>query len=107
MKGVPFLLQSLATTGNGTPAAISPAFGKHTFLIETSDATTSAGKVQCETAPTTDYTGTWAALGSEQTLVRNTQLLVQVVGVLAAVRARISTNITGGATVTVRYIGSI
>jgi acetyl-CoA carboxylase carboxyltransferase component len=105
MRGVPVTLQDAATTGNGTAIMVPSSFKYHQFLIK-GVATISAGKIMLEGADATDYAGTWAALAAEQTIIAG-ELIVQVVGVLRAIRARISTNVTGaGGSVSVEYTGS-
>lgn len=104
MKGVPVTMQAAATTGAGSAFAIPNSIKNHTFIIKGS-AGISAGKVQCEAADDPTYSGTWAAVGAEQTLVASTELVVTAVGVFPFLRARISTDVVGG-TVTVEYIGS-
>jgi len=99
------ILQNAATTGNGTAVDTRQNGSEHTFYIAASG-TVTAGAVQIETARTTDYSGTWAAIGSAQTLASNTTLIVQATGCFMAVRARISTNVTGGATCTVEYVSN-
>lgn len=75
-----------------------------TFYIYTAG-TITAGAVQCEHAHDSAYTGTWAAISTAQTLVTGTCLSVSTTGCKGAVRARISTGVTGaGGTVTVDVI---
>jgi hypothetical protein len=97
------VLQDGATTGNGTAVDLG---GQTESLIVylVGSAGISAGKVQVETAPTTDYAGTWAAIGDEQTLVASTALTVAATGPFLAVRARITTDVEGG-TVTATLVG--
>lgn len=105
-KGQLVAIQSATTTGNGTVLAIPTDITNHIFYITASNATVSAGKVFCETSDDPAFGGTWAAIGSEQTLIQNTKLTVTFQGALAFVRARVSTNVTGGATVSVNYYGN-
>lgn len=105
MRGVPVTLQSAATTGNGTAIQVPNSFHKHQFLIKGAG-TISAGKIKLEGADQTDYSGTWALLATEVVIIAG-ELIVQYEGVLRAVRARISENVTGAlGTVTVEYTGS-
>lgn len=100
-------LQDAATAaGNGTAVDAGGAGREHVFYIETSNATVSAGAVTLETARTTTFAGTWQPLGAAITPVSNTVILVSYTGALLAVRARISTAVTGGATVTVEYLSN-
>lgn len=97
-------LQTTATTGNGT--VITAASGQeHTFYLE-GVGTISAGAVQLETARYAAFTGTWAPLGSPVTLATDSTSVVNVTGALLAIRARISTNVVGGGTVTVEYVSN-
>lgn len=93
-------LQDAQTTGNGTEVDAGGNAIEHIFYIIGS-AGVSAGAVQIETAHTKGYAGTWAAIGTPTTIVASSVLAVRVSGVYRALRARISTNVTGG-TVTVK-----
>lgn len=84
-----------ATTGNGAELDLKGSCREHTLYIEGS-AGISAGAVQLETAAEPGYTGTWAAIGSAVTVTATAIKIVQFSGVLGVVRARISTNMTGG-----------
>ncbi len=88
-------LQKAATTGNGAEADLKGR-SEHVTIYITGSAGISAGAVQLESAPTPGYTGTWAAHGSPITVAADTTKIVQVVGSLGVVRARISTNVVGG-----------
>src|SRR5580765_8053825 len=99
-------LQSAATAlGNGTPLDCGGIGREHAFYIEATG-TVSAGGVTIETARTPTFTGTWQALAAEVVPVTNSVTLVSYAGVLLAVRARVSTAVTGGATVTVEYVSN-
>jgi len=98
-------IQDAATTGAGLVIVPAASINYHSILIEESDDTTSAGKIKAESAPEPDFGGTWALEGTEQTLVRFTALQVNFVGARAAIRARISTDVTGGGKATVYYLG--
>jgi len=105
MSGVTVNLQTAATTGNGTVLAIPSSFRYHDFMI-TGAGVVSAGAVTLETSNDPADAGTWAALASAVTVQSGVDLLTQVVGLLNFVRARVSTNITGGGNVTVTYLGA-
>jgi hypothetical protein len=75
-----------------------------TIYIKGSNATVSAGAVTIEEADDPDFSGTWSALGSAITVVQNTQTAVHLTGTYKAVRARISTGVTGGGTVSARIV---
>lgn len=102
----PQTLQSAATTGNGGILFVGGQSGTITINLQ-SNGTTSGGTVTIEEAyydvngPV--YAGTWSAIaaiaasgftGTAQSVLRST-------GAYWAVRARISSTITGGGTVTV------
>lgn len=106
-KGVLETLQDAATTGNGTVLAISPGITKHTFIAKPSSGTISTGKLLFEAADDPAFAGTWIALGAEITLASGVEIRQSVDGILAFVRARISTNVTGsGGNVSAYYQGS-
>jgi hypothetical protein len=98
------LLQSAATSGNGNAVDARGNGREHTFYI-VGTGTISAGAVQLETARATDYSGTWAPIGSPITVTAAANV-VQVTGCFLALRARISTNIAGGGSVTVEYVAN-
>lgn len=113
-RGVNITLQDAATTGNGVALAIPPTINDHIFYIRGSG-TINAGAITIETASDPTYTGTWSALPSHTdptlnvnpiTVVSAAELTYKYKGVLAAVRARISTTVEGeGGSVTVIYRG--
>jgi len=106
MRGVQYDLQSLATTGNGNVLAIPSSFRHHTIIIK-GIATVSAGAVQIETANEYDYSGTWAPIGGGPvTVVDASDIVINFEGIFNFIRARVSTDITGGGTVTVNYTGA-
>lgn len=95
-------LQDAATTGNGSAVDCKGEGGEYSFSLETSNATVAGGSVQFEEAASPSYAGTWSPIGPAITPVQNGVQTVKVTGAFNAVRARIATNITGGATVTAR-----
>jgi hypothetical protein len=98
------LLQDAATSGNGVAHDCRGMGREHTFYVRPSAGTISTGKVKIETCHDKDFTGTWAILGSEITLASGVVQIVQVTGCLRAIRARISTTVTGtGGNVSVSY----
>lgn len=99
-----FKLQSAATTGNGTPAKLEGLTRENTVYIIGSSGV-SAGAVQIETADDAAYAGTWAALGTPITVVASTQIAVQITGAFGALRARVSTTVSGG-TVTAELVAN-
>lgn len=104
MAGGALLQSGAASTGVGNSINCQGILGTYTLEIETSDATVSAGGVTFETSPRSTFAGTWAALAAEVTPVRNAIVQVRVTGSFAWIRARVSTAVTGGATVTCRVL---
>lgn len=97
-------LQDAATTGNGKTLQLNGRGREVTFYIY-GTGTITTGAVQCEHAHDETYTGTWAAIGSAQTVLSGSVLAVSTTGCKGAVRARISTNVTGaGGSVTVDVV---
>ena len=96
------LLQSAATSGNGNEWNCRGEAGEYSFAIITSDDTVSAGAVQLEEAASSGYTGDWDAIEAAITPVQDSVIMVKKRGSYAYVRARLSTSVTGGATVTVK-----
>ncbi len=113
MSGIPFDLQPALAAGaaDGNVLAIPNSFRHHNFLIRTTNATVSAGAVSIETSNDPNDANTWAlidpveSVANPVTPVAGTDILINYIGVLNFVRARISTAITGGATVQVQYLG--
>ena len=99
-------LLSAATTGSGV-ASLGRASnaGIWTFHI-TGSAGVGAGAVIIETAPTAAYAGTWAVLGGPVTVVASTTLSVHFESSARHVRARISTEVTGGTVTVVAEVNS-
>jgi len=111
--GVLETLQLAQTVGNGQAYAVPANVRKHIFYVDFS-AGVGAGAVSIETANDPEYTGTWAPLVNDLatptvnpvTFAVSSQKIYTYIGVLAAIRARISTTVTGG-TVTVTYKGEV
>jgi hypothetical protein len=114
-KGLKITIQDAATTGNGTHLGIPSSIKHHIFYVRGAAGVT-AGAITFETASDPDYTGDWAPLvnhlatptSNPLTVVAEDEEIYVYEGTLAAVRARISTTISGGASpsVTVNYLGS-
>lgn len=100
-------LQSAATTGNGNAADFGGMSRQVTFYIEGSGVT-SGGTISLETARTKDYTGTWSVLQSVNASDVNGNAVksVSFTGNFLAVRGRISSDITGGGSVTVEVVAN-
>ena len=108
--GVLETLQEAATlVGNGVAMAVPPSCTKHIFYIVGNGAI-GAGAITIETAHAPDYTGTWAPLVNQLAtpttnpvvVVSNAVVIYTYIGALAAIRARISTEVTT-TTVTIYY----
>jgi hypothetical protein len=95
------LLRNAVTSGNGTPFDCRGVGGRYRLSV-IGTGTISSGAVQWEHAPTADYAGTWAALGTAITPISGAVVEQVVDAVLNVVRARCSTAIGGGGSVTVR-----
>lgn len=105
MSGVPYALQSAATTGNGNILAIPSSFRNHTFNIKGSSGV-ATGAVTIEGSNDPNDANTWGLIvATAQTVVASTNILITVQGIFNFIRARISTTVTGG-TVTVEYTGA-
>lgn len=87
------------TTGTGTEFQVNGGKLLKVFF-QPSAGTVSAGAVTIEEAYATGYTGTWSPIGSAQTLASTTTQVLIFEGPFKAIRARVTTNVTGGATVT-------
>lgn len=103
--GIHTKLQSGATTGNGAAADVNGVGREHVWYIRATG-TVAGGAVQIEEAHDPAYTGLWSPIGSPVTVADATVKTVRLTGCAKAVRARISTNITGGATVDVDYFNN-
>lgn len=98
-----FLLQDAQTTGNGTPLDVRNSGPEMGFYLIWS-AGVNAGVVTIETADTSAYSGTWFPISVANFLDGSTGY-VGIEGVFHYIRARISTNVTGG-TVTVKLFAN-
>lgn len=108
-KGIPVTLQSVATSGNGTTIAIPTPFRNHKLIVKGSG-TIGAGAIQPETADSPTYSSTWAPVGGGPVditgLSGGGEYSIDFIGIYQFIRARISTDVTGGGSVTVTYVGS-
>lgn len=69
---------------------------RETVMYAVFSAGVGAGAVQLETAPTKDYTGTWSPIGSPLGFAVSSAKHISNTGILGAIRARVSTDVTGG-----------
>lgn len=100
------ILQNAQTTGNGTSKAFTAGIPRELKFYIFGTGTIAGGAVQVEEAHDPNYAGTWAAIGSPVTVAQDTIKTVATTGAFGAVRARISTAITGGGTVTVHLFAT-
>lgn len=103
VQGPITLLNAQTATAFSVPFFVRGQCANATVMLQ-SNGTTSGGAVTIEEAyydPTLTYTGTWSALVavSASTFTGTAQSAVHVAGSVWAVRARISSTITGGGTV--------
>jgi hypothetical protein len=89
-------LQAAATTGAGNAASFNATAPGLAKIYITGSAGVGAGAVQLEEAHDPNYGGTWSAIGAPVTVVASTTKVVSATGPFGALRARISTNVTGG-----------
>lgn len=95
------ILQNAQTTGNGNALDLRPAGMSVDLMISIiGSAGVATGAVQVEEADDPAYAGTWAPIGGPVTVLASQIQTVRASGGFRAIRARISTNVTGG-TVTV------
>lgn len=104
--GLRVTLQSAATSGNGTAVDISKAYSATIYCDGTG--TVSTGVITIEESRDTAYTGTWSSLTTitASTLTGGADAAVHLNGVYIAVRARISTTVTGGGSVTCELLAN-
>lgn len=106
--GTPLQLQNAATTGNGQILRLRGCTQNLTIVLQSTD-TTSGGAVQIEEAYFRDdenaYSGTWSPLGSAINASSFTGGAQQHVHIqnysIWALRVRISSDITGGGSISV------
>lgn len=102
------LLQSAQTTGNGSVYDLGARSLTITFYL-TGNGTTSGGEITYETSDDPTYTGTWALLATAvnaSDVSGNKKKITTVTGCFRIVRARISSNITGGGNIDVRVVAA-
>lgn len=105
MRHASLLIQTAATTGNGTAYDCRGEAANLGFYIVPAGSI-SNGTVQLETADTTTYSGTWYPLVPLVTLAAGVCTYITYEGVMNAVRARIVSDVSGGGTVSVRLLRS-
>ena len=104
-KGVPLALLSAVTTGTSSPALMPitvTLFRVHIVVAQTA----SAGVISLEEALDPAFAGTWSVLQSIDVtaLSGGGEVTYHGAGNCQAIRARVTSNITGGGTVTATLI---
>lgn len=89
----------------GQPPAADVAGCSNLSFVVVANGTVSAGAVQIEESHDVAYTGTWAAVGTPITAATGTVAVAKANNTAKAVRARISTAVTGGGSVDVIITG--
>lgn len=97
------VLQDGASTGNGTAYQTN---GRATQLVVYAEWSSggSGGVLSIEEAPRSDYAGTWAVVGTITQGAASSVDAYHLEGAYGAIRARFTTNVTGG-TATVSLLG--
>lgn len=111
----PLKLLDAATSGNGSVFRPAGAVARVTIVLQ-STGTTSGGTISIEecfypdigTSPGVEYAGTWSVIQavSASTFSGGAQIVVHVQGSVWALRTRVSSNITGGGSVTTWAYGN-
>jgi len=94
------------TTGTGTAYAVPPNMD-HLNINVQGTGTITGGVITLEEAPAPDFTGTWSTITTVNAInvTGGAVQHVHVDGSFNAVRTRVSSNITGGGTVTTEICG--
>ncbi|HXJ44083.1 MAG TPA: hypothetical protein VNH18_32650 [Bryobacteraceae bacterium] len=90
-------LLDAVTTGTGTGIQLNGGKLLKVFF-QAGGTTISAGAVQIEEAYASDYSGTWSPIGSPQTISTTSTNVLIFEGPFKAIRARVSTTVTGTGT---------
>lgn len=88
-----------AASALNAASAISPAFMprcRETAIYVQWSAGVASGAVKVESADDPNYTGTWAPLATDTFATASSEDIIQITGVHAAIRTRISTVLAGG-----------
>ena len=106
-QGVVLNLLSAVTTGT-SPSVVIPSTKKNPVIQVTGSGTITGGTIILEEAFDPAYAGTWSQLASitASTLTGGVIQNYHFLGSLVAVRARISSDITGGGKISVDIIGA-
>lgn len=109
LRGVENILQPLlSTTGNGIAATLPASATKH-VVIAKGTGVVSGGIISIEEADVEDYAGTWSVITTvtASNLDGGAIQVVHIDGLLRAIRARISTNIAGGGSISVVVVSAL
>lgn len=98
--GTTFTLQDAATTGNGN-VMLNPATSKDFTVYVVGAGTISSGVVTIEEAHDPEYSGTWSSIQAvtASDVTGGAVKAYHISGKYRAVRARVSTTIGGGGTI--------
>lgn len=99
-------LLDAVTTGTSGVVGTNGRGREHVFYIYGAG-TVSAGAVTIEEAHSSSYSGTWDAVAAAVTVVSSTVDTVRVTGCFGALRARVTTDVTGGGSVSVEYFSNV
>lgn len=104
-RGMITPLLTAVTTGTGDPVTF-PVNSSNIRVHSRGAGTVSGGTIVIEEANDPLFSGTWSTLQTitASALTGGIEQVLHIVGTLAAIRARISSNITGGGTVTVEVV---
>lgn len=101
-KGLITSLLSLVTTGTGI-GVVLPITSSNPRVHMRSIGVITGGVVVLEEASAPDYTGTWSTLFT-YTPATNSEQVIHILGTIGALRARVSSNILGGGTITAELV---
>lgn len=106
-KGVLTPLLTTATTGAGTAVTV-PISSNQIHVNVRGAGTISSGVVTIEEASDPGYTGTWSVLYTVTgtTLSGGAEQVIHIIGTFNAIRARVSTTIAGGGTVSADMVSN-
>lgn len=97
--GVDRLLNAV-TTGSATKGSGTMSQCRESVIYVQWSAGTDAGVVKIESAHDESYTGTWATLATITWSAASKEDVVQITGIHAAIKTRVSTTVTNGTVTT-------
>lgn len=106
-KGIVVSLLSAVTTGTGLGVSL-PISSNLPRVHLRGNGTTSGGTIVIEEAQDPLFSGTWSLLQTVQatTITASAEQVIHIWGTISAIRARVTSNITGGGTVTVELVSN-